>query len=411
MRRVVVTGLGTLTPLGIGVDASWDALLQGRCGICPVTRFDASAFGSRIAGEVKDFDPSTVLPPKEARRFERFIAFAAFCAKEAFADAQLGVAPEEEAHRYGVVVGSGIGGLELLCKNYVACMERGPRRVTPFLVPGGVISMAAGELSILFNLKGPGLTTASACSSGLHAIGEAAWMIQRDDADVMIAGGSESVIFENTFAGFDIIHALSRANENPERASRPFDRDRDGFVLGEGAGFLVLEEYEHAKRRGARIYAELAGYGLTADAFHITSPSVDGPVRAMKDALRRAGLKPEEIDHLNAHGTSTPIGDVNEAKAIRAVFGEHAEKLVVTSTKGATGHALGASGGIESVFSVKSLYHGIVPPTINLENQDSECAIRVCANKPMTLPMKAVMKNSFGFGGANASLVFKYVAA
>ena len=311
------------------------------------------------------------------------------------------------AERAGVILSAGIGGLDMLCKNYGTLLERGPRRVSPFMIPGSIINLAGGELSILRNLKGPNLTTVTACASGLHAIGEASWIIRRGDADVMVAGGCEGSICPDGIAGFDVMHALSRRNDDPKHASRPFDTGRAGFVMGEGAGVLVLEEYEHAKARGAKIYCEIAGYGLSGDAGHITTPSTDGPVRSMKMALGHAEMKPEDVMYVNAHGTSTPIGDINECKAIREVFGEHTEHMWVSSTKGATGHLLGGAGGLESVFTVKAIETDTVPPTINLENQDPECKVRVCAGKPEKTVINAAMKNNFGFGGTNATVIFK----
>ncbi|MCF0253736.1 MAG: beta-ketoacyl-ACP synthase II [Duodenibacillus sp.] len=410
MRRVVVTGLGMVSPLGNDVASSWEALLAGKCGIGPITRFDASAFGSRIAGEVKGFDASLYLPAKEARRYESFILYGVAAGIQALDDAGLDFngALKDEAPRAGCVLGSGIGGLPMLCEAYATYLERGPRRFSPFLIPGSIINLAAGQLSIMRNLQGPNLATVSACSTGLHAIGEASWMIRRGDADVIVAGGCEGVICPDAVGGFDAMHALSRRNDDPEHASRPFDKGRDGFVIGEGAGVLVLEDYEHAVARGAKIYCELAGYGLSADAHHITTPSTEGPVRCMRMALEHAGLAPEDIDFLNAHGTSTPVGDVNESKAVRELFGERAEtELVVTSTKGATGHLLGGAGGIEAVFTVKAVAEQIAPPTINLEEQDPECRVNVCANAARPMAIRAAMKNNFGFGGTNATLVFK----
>ena len=408
MRRVVVTGLGMVSPLGNDVESSWQALIEGKCGIGPITRMDASQFGCQIAGEVKDFDPAQYLPAKEARRFDRFIAFAVAAGCQALDDSALAFDPQsEEANRAGCLIGSGIGGLPMLCDTYQQYLERGPRRISPFLIPGSIINMAAGELAILRALKGPNLTTVTACSTGLHAIGEASWIIRRGDADVMVAGGAESVFTPDTLGGFDNMHALSRRNDDPQASSRPVDKGRDGFVIGEGAGMVVLEEYEHAVKRGAKIYCELVGYGLTCDAYHITTPSTEGPARCMRMALERAGIAPSEVDYLNAHGTSTTLGDINEAKAVREVFGEAADRLVVSSTKGATGHLLGGAGGVESIFTIKAMQTDTVPPTINLAEQDPECCINVCANRPMQKQIRVAMKNNFGFGGTNATLVFK----
>ena len=408
MRRVVVTGLGLVSPLGNDVDTSWNALLDGACGIDRITLFDVENYGCQIGGEVKNFDAAQYLPAKEARRFDRFIAFGCAAGMEALDDAGLKFEQgDPAAERAGVILSAGIGGLDMLCKNYGTLLERGPRRVSPFMIPGSIINLAGGELSILRNLKGPNLTTVTACASGLHAIGEASWIIRRGDADVMVAGGCEGSICPDGIAGFDVMHALSRRNDDPKHASRPFDTGRDGFVMGEGAGVLVLEEYEHAKARGAKIYCEIAGYGLSGDAGHITTPSTDGPVRSMKMALGHAEMKPEDVMYVNAHGTSTPIGDINECKAIREVFGEHTEHMWVSSTKGATGHLLGGAGGLESVFTVKAIETDTVPPTINLENQDPECKVRVCAGKPEKAVINAAMKNNFGFGGTNATVIFK----
>lgn len=411
MRRVVVTGLGMVSPLGLDVESSWKALLAGECGIGPITEFDASEFGCRIAGEVKNFDPAAGgMQAKEARRYDRYVQFAAAAATEALKDAGLDFVGNNEAgDRAGCIIGSGIGGLETICVNYKAMLERGPRRISPFMIPGCIINMASGLVGIMKNLRGPNLATVTACATGLHAIGEAAWIIRRGDADVMLAGGTEGTVCEVGIGGFDSMHALSRRNDDPAHASRPFDVDRDGFVMGEGCGLLVLEDYDHAVARGAKIYCELAGYGLSGDAYHITTPATDGPVRSMKMALNHAGLKPEDIDYLNAHGTSTSVGDINESRAVRELFGEHTDKLVVSSTKGATGHLLGGAGGIESVFTVLAIRDQVAPPTINIVNQDPECCINVCKDKPQQMEIRAAVKNNFGFGGTNATLVFKRV--
>lgn len=411
MRRVVVTGLGMVSPLGLDVESSWKALLAGECGIGPITEFDASEFGCRIAGEVKNFDPAAGgMQAKEARRYDRYVQFAAAAATEALKDAGLDFVGNNEAGaRAGCIIGSGIGGLETICVNYKAMLERGPRRISPFMIPGCIINMASGLVGIMKNLRGPNLATVTACATGLHAIGEAAWIIRRGDADVMLAGGTEGTVCEVGIGGFDSMHALSRRNDDPAHASRPFDVDRDGFVMGEGCGLLVLEDYDHAVARGAKIYCELAGYGLSGDAYHITTPATDGPVRSMKMALNHAGLKPEDIDYLNAHGTSTSVGDINESRAVRELFGEHTDKLVVSSTKGATGHLLGGAGGIESVFTVLAIRDQVAPPTINIVNQDPECCINVCKDKPQQMEIRAAVKNNFGFGGTNATLVFKRV--
>ncbi len=408
MRRVVVTGIGLVSPLGNSVKESWTSLLAGSSGISQITAFDASAFNCRIAGEVKNFDPVAVLGIKDARRFERFTAFGVAAAFQALDDANLVFEDKDRAaERAGCLVSSGIGGIYTKCHDYAEYLTGGPRKFSPFVVPVSIINSTNGKLSIARHLKGPNLAIGTACSTGLHSIGEAAWIIARDDADVMVAGGTESAIHPAGIAGFDNIHALSRRNDAPEKASRPFDKDRDGFVLGEGAGVLVLEEYEHALRRGAHIYCEIVGYALNADAYHFTAPAKDGAVRCMKLSLKRAGIAPEAIDFINAHGTSTPVGDASEASAIREVFGESTDKLLVTSTKGATGHTLGGAGGIEAVFTVLSIENQIVPPTLNLDNQDEACPIHICSGTAHKCTIRYAMKNNFGFGGTNASVIFK----
>lgn len=408
MRRVVVTGLGMVSPIGNTVEESWNNALAGKSGIGVITQFDASSFGSCIAGEVKNFEVEKYLPAKEARRFDRFIQLGIAAAIQALDDSGL-TFEGEEAERAGSAIGSGIGGLPIICQNYQSYMERGERRISPFLIPGAIANMVSGQLSIMRNLQGPSLAYSTACTTGLHSIGEAAWMIRRGDADVMVAGGAESTVCPLGVGGFDNMHALSRRNDDPATASRPFDKDRDGFVLGEGSGVLVLEDYEHAKKRGAKIYAEIVGYGLSADAHHITTPSAEGPMRCMKNAMRQAGLNPSDIQYLNAHGTSTSVGDVNETNAIKLAFGEDAKKLVVNSTKSMTGHLLGGAGGIESVFTVLALKNQVSPPTINIFNQDPECDLDYCANVAREMPIRYAMKNSFGFGGTNGSLIFGQV--
>lgn len=408
MRRVVVTGLGMVSPIGNTVEESWNNALAGKSGIGVITQFDASSFGSRISGEVKNFEVEKYLPAKEARRFDRFIQLGIAAAVQALDDSGL-TFEGEEAERAGSAIGSGIGGLPIICQNYQSYMERGERRISPFLIPGAIANMVSGQLSIMRNLQGPSLAYSTACTTGLHSIGEAAWMIRRGDADVMVAGGAESTVCPLGVGGFDNMHALSRRNDDPVTASRPFDKDRDGFVLGEGSGVLVLEDYEHAKKRGAKIYAEIVGYGLSADAHHITTPSAEGPMRCMKNAMRQAGLNPSDIQYLNAHGTSTSVGDVNETNAIKLAFGEDAKKLVVNSTKSMTGHLLGGAGGIESVFTVLALKNQVSPPTINIFNQDPECDLDYCANVAREMPIRYAMKNSFGFGGTNGSLIFGQV--
>lgn len=405
-RRVVVTGLGMVSPLGNDLETSWQAALRGESGVELVTSFDASSLGSQVAGIVKDFDAQKYLGPREVRRFDRFIHFGVGAGIMALEDSGLEIT-EELSPEVGVAIGAGIGGLPVICQNHQAMLERGPRRISPFMIPGSIINMTSGQLAIMKNLKGPNIAHVTACSTGLHAIGEAMHIIKRGDATVMVAGGAESTIHPLAMGAFDAMHALSRRNDDPKTASRPFDKDRDGFVMGEGAGVLVLEELEHAKARGAKIYAEVVGYGLSGDAYHITTPSTDGPARCMRMALKHAGLNPEDIDYLNAHGTSTPVGDVNEVKAIKAVFGEHAKKLVVNSTKSMTGHLLGGAGGVESVFTVMAVANQVSPPTINVFNQDPECDIDVCANEARPMTIRAAMKNSFGFGGTNSTVIYK----
>ncbi|WP_346745040.1 beta-ketoacyl-ACP synthase II [uncultured Turicimonas sp.] len=404
MRRVVVTGIGMVSPLGNDAKTSWENALAGKSGVSKITQFDASAFGSQIAGEVKGFEVEKYLPAKEARRFDRFIHFGVAAGLMALEDSGL-VIDDELALRAGCAIGSGIGGLPEICRNYQMYIDRGARRISPFLITGSIANMVSGQLSIMKSLKGPSVAYSTACTTGLHSIGEAAWMIKRGDADVMIAGGAESTVCVLGVGGFDSMHALSRRNDSPETASRPFDKDRDGFVLGEGAGVVVLEDYESAKKRGAAIYGEILGYGLTADAHHITTPSSDGPRRCMLNAIKQAGVNPDEIDYLNAHGTSTVVGDINETKAIKEAFGDHAKNMVVNSTKSMTGHLLGGAGGIETVFSLLALKNQVSPPTINIFEQDPECDLDYCANTARDMKIRYAMKNSFGFGGTNGSLV------
>ena len=408
MRRVVVTGLGMVCPIGNDVQTSWENALAGKNGIDKITRFDASSFGCQIAGEVKDFDIAQYMSPKEARRYDRHLHYGVAAGVQAIRDAGFDF-DKEDLTRFGCAVGSGIGGLPMICENDQVLLERGPRRVSPFMIPGVIINMISGQLSIMFGFKGPNIGHVTACSTGLHAMGEASWMIRRGDADVMVAGGADASICPVGVAGFDNIHALSRRNDDPAHASRPFDKDRDGFVMGEGAGVVVLEEYEHAKARGAKIYAELVGYGLSSDAFHITTPNTDGPKRCMEMAMLRAGITPDQIDYLNAHGTSTGVGDVNETKAIKEAFGEHAKHLVVNSTKSMTGHLLGGAGGIEAIFTILALQNQVSPPTINIFELDPECDLDYCANEARPMKIRYAMKNSFGFGGTNGTLIFKRV--
>ena len=411
-RRVVVTGLGCLSPVGNTVDTAWANLLAGQSGIDLITHFDASNFACKIAGEVKGFDLESYISAKEARTMDTFIHFGIAAAAQAVADAGLPVGEalgEEEACRIGCIIGSGIGGLPLIENTHAELTSRGPRRISPFFVPASIINMISGHVSMRFGFKGPNLAVVTACTTGLHCIGEAARKIEYGDADVIVAGGSEATISPLGVGGFAAMRALSTRNDDPKTASRPWDKDRDGFVLGEGAGVLVLEECEHAKARGARIYAELSGYGMSADAGHMTAPSMDGPRRAMLNALRNAGLNPDQVDYLNAHGTSTPLGGVNETNAIKAALGDHARNVVVNSTKSMTGHLLGGAGGIESVFTVLSIYHQKSPPTINIFEQDAECDLDYCANTARDMKIDVALKNNFGFGGTNGSLVFRRV--
>ena len=412
-RRVVVTGLGCVSPVGNTVAESWSSLLAGRSGIATITRFDASALACHIAGEVKGLDMSHVVSTKEAKTMDTFIKYGLVAAAEAVADAGLPTGEalsEEQAERIGCVIGSGIGGLPMIEETCSEYAQRGPRRISPFFVPSSIINMVAGHVSIKFGFKGPNLAIATACTTGLHCIGAGGRLIAHGDADIVIAGGAESTVSPLGVGGFAAMRALSTRNDDPTTASRPWDKDRDGFVLGEGAGILVLEEYEHAKARGAKIYAELAGFGMSADASHITAPSMDGPCRAMQAALRNAGLNADQVQYVNAHGTSTPLGDINETKAIKAALGEHVYKTVVGSTKSMTGHLLGGSGGIESVFTVLSIHEQKVPPTINIFNQDPECDLDYCANTARDMKIDAAMKNNFGFGGTNGTLIFKRIA-
>lgn len=409
-RRVVVTGLGCVSPVGNTVAQAWDSLLAGQSGIDLITRFDASSFACKFAGEVKGFDLESYIRAKEARTMDTFIHFGIAAAVQAVADAGLPTGDalgEELATRIACVIGSGIGGLPMIEATHEELTSRGPRRISPFFVPASIINMIAGHVSMRFGFKGPNLAVVTACTTGLHCIGEAGRMIEYGDADVVVAGGSEATVSPLGIGGFAAMRALSTRNDDPKTASRPWDRDRDGFVLGEGAGVLVLEELEHAKARGARIYAELAGFGMSADAGHMTAPNMDGPRRAMVQALRNAGVNPQDVDYLNAHGTSTPLGDLNESNAIKAALGEHARNIVVNSTKSMTGHLLGGAGGIESVFTVLAVHHQKSPPTINIFNQDPECDLDYCANTARDLKINVAVKNNFGFGGTNGTLVFK----
>jgi 3-oxoacyl-[acyl-carrier-protein] synthase II len=408
-RRVVITGLGCVTPVGNNIADTWGAITAGKSGIAAITKFDATPFTTHIAGEVKGFNIEEYIPAKEARNMDTFIHFGIAAGIQAFQDSGL-VVNDENAERIGVVVGSGMGGLPLIEDNKDSLTARGPRRISPFFVPASIINMVSGNLSIKFGLKGPNLAIVTACSTGLHCIGSAARMIEYGDADVMLAGGSESTISPLGLGGFASARALSTRNEDPTTASRPWDKDRDGFVMGEGAGVMVLEEYEHAKARGAKIYAEVLGFGMSGDAYHITTPTIDGPRRSMLNALKNAGLNPDQINYLNAHGTSTSLGDKNETDAIKAAFADHAYKLTVNSTKSMTGHLLGGAGGLESILTVLALHHQVSPPTINIFNQDPECDLDYCANTARDMPITYAMKNNFGFGGTNGTLIFGKVA-
>jgi 3-oxoacyl-[acyl-carrier-protein] synthase II len=412
-RRVVVTGLGLISPVGNTVQDGWANLLAGRSGIGAITRFDAANFACRFAGEVKGFNVEDYIPGKEARHMDTFIHYGLAAAVQAVQDAGLPTGDaltEDQAERIGCMVGSGIGGLPMIEQTDGDYRERGPRRISPFFVPASIINMISGHISIKYGFKGPNLAIVTACTTGLHCIGDAGRMIEYGDADVMIAGGAESTVSPLGVGGFAAARALSTRNDSPETASRPFDKDRDGFVLGEGSGVLVLEEYEYARRRGAKIYAELAGFGMGADAYHMTAPNVDGPKRSMRAALRNARVNADEVQYLNAHGTSTPLGDINETNAVKAAFGQHARRMVVNSTKSMTGHLLGGAGGIESVFTVLALHHQVSPPTTNIFNQDPECDLDYCANTARDMKIEVAVKNNFGFGGTNGTLVFRRAA-
>ena len=409
-RRVVVTGLGIVSPVGTGVPEAWKRILAGQSGITRITRFDPSPFSSQIAGEVKGFDPAQYLSAKEARRFDTFIHYGLAGAIEAIKDSALDF-EREQREQIGVCIGSGIGGLPMIEETHQAMLASGPRKVSPFFIPGSIINLISGQLSIMYGLKGPNLAVVTACTTANHSIGEAGRLIEYGDADVMIAGGSEACVSPLGVAGFCAARALSGRNEDPATASRPWDRDRDGFVLGEGSGILVLEEHEHARKRGARIYCELVGYGMSADAHHITAPCEDGEgaVRCMANALRNAGANRDQVDYVNAHGTSTPLGDVAETVAVKSCFGDHAKKLAVSSTKSMTGHLLGAAGGIEAVFTALAIRDQAAPPTINIFNQDPQCDLDYVPNIARKMKIDIAISNSFGFGGTNGSLVFKKI--
>ena len=406
-RRVVVTGLGCVSPVGNSIAAAWESLLAGQSGIATITKFDPSAFSTTFAGEVKGFNVEDYMPGKEARHMDTFIHYGMAAGIQAMQDSGL-IVTEANAERIGVMVGSGIGGLPMIEQTHEEYSKRGPRRISPFFVPASIINMISGHLSIKYGLKGPNLAIVTACTTGLHCIGEAGRLIEYGDADIMIAGGAESTVSPLGVGGFAAARALSSRNEDPATASRPWDKDRDGFVLGEGAGVMVLEEYEHAKARGAKIYAELLGFGMSADAHHMTAPleDGDGARRCMLSAMRNAGINPDQVDYVNAHGTSTPLGDVAETVAIKRALGDHAKKAVVNSTKSMTGHLLGGAGGLESVFTVLAVHHQKSPPTINIFNQDPNCDLDYCANTARDMSINIAVKNSFGFGGTNGTLIF-----
>ncbi|MEW6215360.1 MAG: beta-ketoacyl-ACP synthase II [Nitrospirota bacterium] len=407
-RRVVVTGIGLITPLGVGVRATWENLIQGKSGIRKITHFDASAFQTQIAGEVEGFNPEDYIEPKEVKKMDRFIHFAVAATKMAMDDSGMKIT-KSNAERVGVIVGSGIGGLNAIEHYHSVLLEKGPKRISPFFIPMLIINLASGQISIKFGARGPNSAVATACATGSHSIGDAYKIIQRGDADAMIAGGTEAVITPLGIGGFNAMKALSTKNDEPEKASRPFDVDRDGFVMGEGAGIMILESLESALGRGTKIYAEIVGYGMTADAHHITSPAPagEGAARCMTMALRDGGVKHSGVDYINAHGTSTKYGDELESNAIKTVFGEHAYKVAISSTKSMTGHLLGAAGGVEAVISVLSIYNDIVPPTINLNNPDPECDLDYVPHKSRKMTVNYALSNSFGFGGTNACILFK----
>ncbi|OQW39863.1 MAG: beta-ketoacyl-ACP synthase II [Proteobacteria bacterium SG_bin4] len=410
-RKVVVTGLGIVSPVGSTISSAWDNIISGKSGITRITRFDASAFASQIAGEVKDFDIHQYLSPKEARRMDIFIHYGMAAAIQAVKNAGIDDISHLNPERIGVNIGSGIGGLPMIENTDTAYHAGGPRKISPFFIPSTIINMIAGNLSIMYGYKGPNFAIVTACTTATHSIGNSARMIEYGDADVMVCGGAESCVTPLAIGGFAAAKALSSQNDNPESASRPWDIDRDGFVLGEGAGVLVLEEMEHAKKRGAKIYAELAGFGMSADAFHMTAPCDDGEgaARCMSNALKNAGIDTTAVDYINAHGTSTPLGDIAETIAVKRCFGDHARKLAVNSTKSMTGHLLGAAGGVEAIFSVLAIHHKIAPPTINLINQDPQCDLDYIPNAARDMDIKVALSNSFGFGGTNGTLVFRSV--
>jgi len=407
-RRVVITGLGAVTPVGLNVKDSWENILAGKSGIAPLTVFDVSDFSVRFGGSIKDFDITSIIPRKEAKKMDSFIHYGLAAGKEAIEDSGIEVT-DENAERIGVAIGAGIGGLPGIEAGYDSYLKGGPRKISPFFVPSNIINMVAGHLSIMFGLKGPNIAIATACSSGTHNISSAGRMIQYGDADVMVAGGAEMSTSKTGLGGFASLRALSTRNDDPEAASRPWDKDRDGFVLGDGAGIVVLEEYEHAVKRGAKIYAELVGSGMSSDAYHMTSPSVggEGAARCMKNAMADAGISADQIDYVNAHGTSTPAGDAGETQAVKTAFGAAAESVAVSSTKSMTGHLLGAAGGIEAIFSILAIQDQVAPPTINLDNPDPECDLDYVPHTARPMKLDIAMSNSFGFGGTNGTVIFK----
>ena len=406
-RRVVITGMGVITPLGHDLETLWSNLMAGKSGVSRIDSFDASEFPTRIAASIRDFDPERYIDKKDARRMDRFVHFAVAASKLALQDAGLDVRTGTDPERVGVYIGSGIGGLGTWEEQHKILLEKGPKRVSPFFIPMMIANMASGQVSMLTGAKGPNSTAVTACATGTHSIGDSFKLIQRGEADVMICGGAEATIRPTGMAGFCALRAMSTRNDEPEKASRPFDADRDGFVMGEGSGILILEELEHARKRGARIYAEVIGYGMSGDAYHVTDPDPQGAARCMKNAIRDAGISPSEVDYINAHGTSTPIGDKSETAAIKMAFGDHAYKLAVSSTKSMTGHLLGAAGGVEAVITGLTIHHGMIPPTINLERPDPECDLDYVPNRPRKADVRTAISNSFGFGGHNATIVLR----
>jgi 3-oxoacyl-[acyl-carrier-protein] synthase II len=409
-RRVVVTGMGAITALGFDLDTLWNNLMEGKSGVTVIDHFDVSQYPTRIAAVIRDFNPEDYMDRKDARKMDRFVQFAVAASDLALKDAGIRIGDNADPERVGVYVGSGIGGLSTWEEQHRILLEKGPKRISPFFIPMMIANMASGQISMRNGAKGPNSTSVTACATGTHSIGDSFRLIQRGDADVMICGGAEATITPIGMAGFCAMRAMSTRNEEPERASRPFDIDRDGFVMGEGSGILVLEELEHAVKRGARIYAEVIGYGMSADAYHMTDPDPDGPARCMAMAIRDAGISPEDVQYINAHGTSTPVGDKSELTAIKRTFGDHAGKLAVSSTKSMTGHLLGAAGGVEAVILALSIHHGRLAPTINVDNQDPECDLDVVPNEPRSLDLRVGMSNSFGFGGHNATIILKKYA-